>query len=534
MKASHAKSRLALRASSPTLRRSRVLASPDDASCPDPNGNGVKSEGFYERLFKTLPCASVILDELTNVREANNRFWEFLGFKKRRLIGTPFSTYVHRDSLADFLRHLRNCRKSGKPGRADILLKRLDSSTIPVRLYTQMLPDREIRFHVSLMEDSDRQEVRAAEREKLALLDFIDSVEGIVWEMDVQTARTTYLSQEAGRLLGYPSTEWSQGHEFHQRHLFVEDRDRVLNQFARAAASRKNFVVEYRVIAADRRLVWLRDAVTVREVDGRLKFRGVAVDMTDRKKAESQAAQVAEELEKRVQERTAELQWTISELETFSYTLSHDMRAPLRSIQGFAQLIAESMVEEAAPESKMFLERIIKSTRRLDAMVQDVLKYGGLAKAKIDLKPVDLDILVRSMVEEAPELKAARAVVEINDHLLPVLGHEGFLTQCLSNLFSNAAKFVAPGITPRIHVRTECQEDKNVLLWIEDNGIGIAPENLLRVFKVLERCHPTEKYEGTGLGLAIVERAARRMNGSVGVESVVGKGSKFWIKLMGA
>ena len=170
------------------------------------------------------------------------------------------------------------------------------------------------------------------------------------------------------------------------------------------------------------------------------------------------------------------------------------------------------------------------NARRLDALVQDVLKYSGLAKTPVEIRALDLDLLVRSIVEESLPLRSSGAKVQIAGKLLPVLGHEGFLTQSVSNLLSNAVKFVEPGVTPEIRIWTD-RVDNFVQLWIADNGIGIAPENHLRIFKPFEQCHRHRKFEGSGIGLAIVERAVSRMNGSVGVESSPGKGSKFWIQL---
>ncbi len=482
-------------------------------------------------FLEAAPCAAVLLNENGEILASNEGFAELAGVDQPLRLRASLTSFVHPDSLANFLRLLRDVREKSKAAQASVVLRR----PVAARLIARRMAGARTRIVVLLLDDTARdREAREREREKQTHLDFIDSVEGIVWEMDCETGRTTYLSKEAERLLGYPASDWHCGNEFRERHLFVEDRERALNEFARAVANRENFVVEYRMIAADRRLVWLRDAVTVREVDGRLKLRGVAVDITERKKAERLAAMASEDLEKRVKDRTAELQWTISELESFSYTLSHDMRAPLRSIQGYAQLIAEARGGEASAETNGFLERIMKSARRLDALVQDVLKFGSLAKGNIDLAKVDLDALVRALVEETPELKEPHTTVEIEGTLAPVLAHEGFLTQCLSNLFGNALKFVTPGVKPRIRVRTERRNENEALLWVEDNGIGIAPEDHLRIFKVFERCHTPQEYEGTGIGLAIVQRAAQRMKGAVGVESAVGRGSKFWIQLMAA
>ena len=164
------------------------------------------------------------------------------------------------------------------------------------------------------------------------------------------------------------------------------------------------------------------------------------------------------------------------------------------------------------------------------SMIQDVLKYTKVAKSPIQSRPIDLEGLIRGLITEYPNLQPNQADIQIETPLLPVTGHEGFLTQCLSNLLSNAVKFVPPQTRPQIRIYTKAA-GSDVQLCIEDNGIGIEPKDQRRIFRIFQRLHPAAQYEGTGLGLAIVQRAAERMGGTVGVESAPGHGSKFWLQL---
>jgi len=146
---------------------------------------------------------------------------------------------------------------------------------------------------------------------------------------------------------------------------------------------------------------------------------------------------------------------------------------------------------------------------------------------------VNVEKLAREIIHERPEFQPPRADVSIQSPLLPVLGHEASLTQCLTNLLANAVKFVPPGATPRVVMGSE-QHGKRVRLWISDNGIGIAPEAQRRIFDMFQRLHKDSEYEGTGIGLAIVRKAIERMGGQAGVESEPGKGSRFWLELPAA
>ncbi len=255
---------------------------------------------------------------------------------------------------------------------------------------------------------------------------------------------------------------------------------------------------------------------------------GTCTDVEDEKQAEELMKSEAKRLELLVQQRTGKLQAAIGELEAFSYSVAHDVRAPLRAMSAYADLLLKE--PSVSPQGRTYSERISRAAARLDRMTQEVLTYSRLARAEIQLQPIDLDKLTREVIEQYPQLAVPECKIDIQSPLLPVLGHEGFLVQILANLLINACKFVEPGTTPKILVRTEAV-GRDVRLWVEDNGIGIAPEHGERLFKMFGRIHPDDKYQGTGIGLAVVKKAAERMGGTVGYESEVGQGSRFWVQL---
>ncbi len=236
------------------------------------------------------------------------------------------------------------------------------------------------------------------------------------------------------------------------------------------------------------------------------------------------------DLRKLLVRQTAEIETLLAELEAFSYTLSHDMRAPLRSMHSYAELLLTRHGSELSDEVRDFLSRIKAGSERLDALVQDVLKYSRISRTQIELRRIELEPLVRELVQEYPLFQQPNAEVEITAPLLPVIGHPGFLTQCLSNILTNAVKFVSPGTQPHIRISTKAI-GAMVQIRFEDNGIGIAPKDYRRIFGIFQRVHAPQHFEGTGIGLAIVRRAAERMGGEVGVKSSPGKGSRFWLQL---
>lgn len=237
-----------------------------------------------------------------------------------------------------------------------------------------------------------------------------------------------------------------------------------------------------------------------------------------------------QDMELMIQERTASLQATVGELESLSYSLAHDMRAPLRAMHGFAQLLRDDAETRLNEESQDYLRRIISSAQRLDLMIQEVLNYTTIVRSGLPLKPVNVHALLRELIESYPAFQPPGAEIHLTGILPEVVGNASALTQCFSHLLSNAVKFVSSGTIPQIHIRA-LRHESTARIWFEDNGIGISPEHQDRIFNLFERLHGPQEYQGTGIGLAVVRKAVQRMGGQVGVVSQAGQGSRFWIEL---
>jgi PAS domain S-box-containing protein len=236
-------------------------------------------------------------------------------------------------------------------------------------------------------------------------------------------------------------------------------------------------------------------------------------------------------LEERIQQRTAELTAAVQELEAFSYTVAHDLRAPLRAMAGLSRVLSEDHIGKTDAAGQDYARRILDAGRRMDDMVQDLLDYSRLARQEITLEEVDLDGLIREILGAmSGELQERGADVKIDGALPWVVAHRAALTQAVTNLVQNASKFVLPGRPPRVRISAAGNAGW-IVLSIKDDGIGIAPEHHERIFGVFQRLHGEAKYPGTGIGLAIVRKAMERMGGRAGVESDLGKGSRFWLEL---
>jgi PAS domain S-box-containing protein len=270
------------------------------------------------------------------------------------------------------------------------------------------------------------------------------------------------------------------------------------------------------------------------------------LDISGRKLAETalHEAQIkleahSQQLEATVQSRTAKLFETIAELEHFSYAIVHDLRAPLRAMEGYAHMMEEDLASGDLTLTKEYARRIKIASRRMDNLIRDSLNYSQANQQELALVPINLSHLIDELTETYPNLRSKDVLITMEQPLPTVLGNESALTQCFSNLLGNAIKFAKAGEKPQIRIRaqellasenaTKAGFSKFTRIWVEDNGIGIPPEAQERIFGLFQRA--SMEREGNGLGLAIVRKVVERMGGRVGVESEPGLGSKFWIDL---
>jgi PAS domain S-box-containing protein len=405
----------------------------------------------------------------------------------------------------------------------------IDDSAAPIRDFSGRLVGTVLIFR-------DITERRAAERAAARLGSIVEESQDAIIGKDLKGVVTNW-NKAAERIFGYSAAEMI-GQSI--RILIPADRqgeeDRILAALARG--ERVDHLETIRKTKAGREIHVSVSSSPIKDPEGRIIGASkIAQDITFRKTMEAELAEtnahlkdVARELEDTVAKRTAHLQTTIAELESVSYSLSHDMRAPLRTIQGFSQIILAEAGEKLGELEKSLLQKSINAALRLDRLIQDVLTYSRVAREKIELSTIDVEQLVHQIIDERPDLQPPKAEIVIQAPLQPVCGHEAYLSQCISNLLDNGVKFVPPGTQPRIRIWSETN-DGLVRLWFEDNGVGIPKEAQERIFGLFQRMYTEKEFPGTGVGLTIVRKAVERMDGKVGVESEPGKGSRFWMQL---
>jgi signal transduction histidine kinase len=237
-------------------------------------------------------------------------------------------------------------------------------------------------------------------------------------------------------------------------------------------------------------------------------------------------------LEQQVEERTAALTEVNTELQAFAATVSHDLRAPVRAISGYVDALEEDAGARLQAEELGYLARIGGAAKRMDGLIEDILRYSRLARQDLPTGRVSLEqIIDQALDEQQALLQEAMASVEVLRPLPAVRGHAAAVALGIGNLLSNALKFTFPDRPAEVRVWAERRERRMVRLWVEDQGIGVAAAHQQRIFRPFERLHGREAYPGTGVGLAIVQRVAERLGGRCGVLSTVDQGSRFWIEL---
>lgn len=333
----------------------------------------------------------------------------------------------------------------------------------------------------------------------------------------------------AERMKGYTPAEII-GQNFSRFYTEVDRQTGLPEVVLRTALQQGHYEGEGWRIRKDNSRFWASVVVTpLRDDSGALLgFSKITRDMTERMRLTEQIKQHAKELELRIAERDQ----TNADLEAFSYSVAHDLRAPLRAIEGFTTAALDDFGEQLPARARDYLQRVVNSSERMDTLVGDLLQYSRITRAEITTSRVNVQEAVNQALEQFDKDARSKIVVTVEPNLA-AMAHQPTLVQAVINLASNALKFYPPGRAPHAEIRA-FREGGNVLIQVQDEGIGIEHVHQEQIFRAFERLHSMEQYPGTGIGLAIVERGVSKMGGKIRVQSALGKGSTFSIEVRAA
>ncbi len=388
-------------------------------------------------------------------------------------------------------------------------------------------------FNQMLQEITEREQRLTLSEERLRVA--LAAADMGTWRYDPER-RESQVDENFRRIYGLPAGHGSTttAAELIER-VFPDDRALVREEFQRALQNPDApFALEYRVLAASGEVRWVRDrGRVVRRPDGTITYvTGALVDLTERKLAEQEIHRLNADLEQRVVERTAELQQANHELEAFTYSVSHDLRGPLRHLSGYTSMVQQDTDNQLSPDSKACLERIATAATRLTKLVDSLLNLSRVGRQALTLQQTPLDDIATVAWREL-EIETQKRRIEWRRQPLPVVNADSALLHLVfTNLLSNAVKYTRPRELAVISLGTEIQDGKQVV-FVRDNGVGFDPRFKQKLFGVFERLHPASAFEGTGVGLATVDRIIRKHGGRIWADGQVDQGATFYFTLPG-
>lgn len=332
---------------------------------------------------------------------------------------------------------------------------------------------------------------------------------------------------------GYGRDDLLSGRLHYADLIHADDKPRIEVEVAEHfAGGPDEYRQEYRLRTAAGAWIWLDDrSWLTRDATGAVtRIHGVLLDITAIKNAEAEVRRLNATLETRVARRTAQLEAANRELESFCYTVSHDLKAPLRGIEGYSQLLLDDFNDRLDEDGRQFVSNIRRGVAQMHELIEDLLTYSRIERRPLESAPVDLPELVHSVLDSfAHEIETANAQLDIGPLSPRLTSDRSGLTLVLRNLIGNALKFSRDAESPRIAIDGRLH-DGRIIIRVRDNGIGFDMKYHERVFEIFQRLHRAEDYPGTGIGLALVRKAVQRMGGRVWAESAPGQGATFLVE----
>jgi PAS domain S-box-containing protein len=351
------------------------------------------------------------------------------------------------------------------------------------------------------------------------------------WTRELDGQRRVIYSPELEGILGLNPGEFPGTEQALYDFIYPEDREVVRQAFEKAIEIKSDYEVEFRFLPRGRPPGWMlgRGRAYYDAAGKPVRLAGVALDITARKTAELEISRLNADLERRVVERTAQLEETNRELEAFAFSVSHDLRAPLRGIRGFSEVLLECHSAQLDAEGQDLLRRACEASQRMNGLIDDLLKLSRIGRSELRWQPVNLSALAESIGCELRKAEPARVVELVIEPKLRAEGDERLLGIVLDNLLRNAWKFT--GNRPDARIEFGFATKPEPAFFVRDNGAGFDMAHAGKLFGVFQRLHSAGEFPGTGIGLATVQRIIKRHRGRTWATGVVNQGATFYFTL---
>ena len=351
------------------------------------------------------------------------------------------------------------------------------------------------------------------------------------WEWDIQSNITRW-TEENFLVMGLEPGSVEPSYQTWLSCIHPDDRKQASGQITKAVEYRANLDMDFRVLWPDGSVHWVKDIGKMRfdSAGEPTALYGIQIDITAQKQIEQEIRTLNEELERRVQERTAELEEANRDLESFAYSVSHDLRAPLRGIYGYSRLLAMDTESRLSGEAVELIANIHKYTDAMSTLIDGLLHFSRLGRRPVSKQLVSMDAMAREVTARLLEQEKERQVQVSYGDLPPALADPALLEQVWANLVGNALKYTRPCPLAEIEIGSQVQEGQTAY-YVRDNGVGFDMKFADKLFGVFQRLHRAEDFEGTGIGLANVKRIIERHNGRVWAQAAPDQGATFYFTL---
>jgi PAS domain S-box-containing protein len=493
------------------------------------------SELSYRRLFETAKDGILILDSVTGrITDVNPYLFSLLGFGRGEMLGktvaelSPFKDIASNQAMLEKLQH------DGYVRYEDLPLQTKHGKLIAVEFVSNVYQagaQKVIQCNV--------RDITERKRTELLLKASFKEIVDLKFALDEHAI--TAITDPSGKIT-YVNDKFCTISKYTRQELLGQDH-RILNsghhpkEFIRelwtTIASGKVWKGEIKNRAKDGSIYWVDTTIVpfLNEQGKPRQYVAIRADITERKRVEEEIRRLNADLEQRVTERTAQLQAANEELEAFSYSVSHDLRAPLRQVMGFVNLLQEEAGPSLSELSSRHLTTISQSAKRMGQLIDDLLAFSRVGRTELHRTDFELGTLMHESVNDFQAQTTARNI-QWTIHPLPgVLADRALLRTVLVNLLANAVKFTGLRAEPKIEIGWVPGDEAETVIFIRDNGAGFDPQYAAKLFGVFQRLHSLAEFEGTGIGLANVQRVIHRHGGRVWAESAVDAGATFYFSL---